>query len=224
MHIGVIDDNSLDRNRIQMLLTKAFDGISVSMFSCVKDAVKSTEHFDLVMLDIDLGNEDGIKAVSQLDAFTSCVVYITALENRVRDAYGWHVAGYLFKGMDDETLISELKQIEKKYLSSLIDLETVHGRTMVNQREIMYVSAFGKDVFCTFRGERKIQLKNTTLKMCTQIFDNDSFLMINRSELVNLNYISSIDKKRITLVGGAVLYASRRALPAVAKAWIRRFI
>lgn len=200
MHIGVIDDNSLDQNRIQKLLTAAFDGSSISMFSCVKDAVTSAEHFDLVMLDIDLGNENGIHAVSQLDGCTSCVVYITALENRVRDAYGWHVAGYLFKGMDDETLVSELKQIEKKYLSSLVVLETFHGRTMVNQREIMYVSAFGKNVFCTFRGERKIQLKNTPLKMCARILDSDLFLMINRSDLVNLNYISSIDKNKITLV------------------------
>lgn len=224
MRIAIIDDVKADQTRLMHIINACFDHISLFVYENAADAMKGDLEYDLVLLDIKLGEESGIDAARLLETRASCIVYVTAAENRVRDAFGYHVAGYLFKSMSDAQLIEELKRIDETYLSLFITLHTVHGDIRVRQNQIVYITAFKREVTCYFRDQRKVLLKNMTLKKCMELLDKRYFMLINRSDIVNLLFITAIEDQKIILKDGIELYASRRAQSEVEKEWIRRFV
>lgn len=224
MQVGIIDDERADRVRITQIVKNALKDCTVSVYETAEEVIRNDIDFDLLLVDINLGKENGIDAVEMLETRALCIVYMTAVESMVRHAYGYHVAGYLFKSMDDSVLEKELKQIAERYLSAFITLCTSNGSLKIRQNQITWISAYRREILCHLKGGRVITLKNTTLKGCASLLDPKSFLMINRSEMINLMYISSIEDQKITMMDGTVVFTSRRMQPVTEKAWIRRFV
>lgn len=224
MRIAIIDDVKADQTRLMHVVHACFDHISLFVYENAEDAMNADLDYDLVLLDISLSGSSGIDAAKILETRASCIVYITAAENRVRDAFGYHVAGYLFKSMSDEELISELKRIDETYLSLFVTLQTANGEMRVRQNQILYITAFKREVTCYFRDHKKVQLKGMTLRKCMDLLDERYFMLINRSDIVNVIYITAIEDQKIILKDGIELYASRRAQSEVEKVWIRRFV
>ena len=90
--------------------------------------------------------------------------------------------------------------IDKAYIDLKNHCETsdepVGKLKMIVEYKIKYIEKYGKDIYIHTKNRTHI-IKQTTLIKINQMIDCEDLVMINRSYIVNLNYVEKIDKNRL---------------------------
>ena len=127
MRVVLIEDSQIIRlDCRQMLELAGFDVVGEG--SDGFDAINLCNRFnpDVVLMDIEMPNLDGISAARQIIAARSCgaIVFLTAYfeDSLIREAMGVGAFGYLVKPLDEKTLVSTIQVAYAKSLQSR-DLE-----------------------------------------------------------------------------------------------------
>ena len=164
----------------------------------LKNYEKTTEMFDIIFLDIEMPNMDGItlaSAIRELDQNTM-VVFVTGMEDRVYDAFGYNIFKFIRKSEGDATLKKSFKEcIEKVNLERNSYLfNTKEGCLKLKENEIIYFEIeLRKFYITTLMGKYRIMVESFK-EVMDILKQNNSFVMPNRSTLVNMRYVKSINK------------------------------
>jgi DNA-binding LytR/AlgR family response regulator len=222
--IAIIDDCENDLQRLTEIIQAAGIDSQISCFSSAEKFINNNQSYAMAVLDIDLGDTNGIRLSKEISQRVSYIVYATALREKMREAFGYKVVGFINKCDTNETIIDCFKTIFEEYFMRLIHLDTANGQIDIQQQEIIYITLQGRFPTCCLNENRKIQLRKTTLKQIQEQLDPSVFIKINREELVNINMISSIEQDHINLVHGEILYMSRRSKKSIERAWLKKFL
>ena len=102
--ICVIDDSEFDRLRFTTLLKQVDYPVAIYSFSCVRDFLDSREKSDIVFLDIELKEEDGIGLRNSVRNNTRWIIYMTSWKERMQEAFSSNVIAFLLKQDPDIAL------------------------------------------------------------------------------------------------------------------------
>lgn len=225
LKIGLCEDNEIQHNQILSFLeTISLPKHTIDSFykgndlyNSIQEAVKDKEPYDIVIMDIDLPDGNGINFSKQINVFSphTIIIYMTSYEDYVSDVY------------DTEHIYFILKKNYQKYLPHALSLANdalnKQRRTSLkifwNKEEYNILQ---KDIFYM---ERK--LRTTFIVTPTHIYSTsekledllkrlgETFAMSHRSFIVNLKMVQEITKDSALLVDGTSIPISRRYYSAV---------
>jgi len=223
--IAVVDDNSTDASRIASLAEKVFPAYEIRIFHDAESFIHflQEETCLLVFLDLKLGNEDGMKLAERIAGRVSFIVFATSYTEKVFDAFRAKVIGFLSKSMRDEDLQNAMETLKNRWLSHRIALDTNLGNTEVNINSIMYAEKDDRVLQCTLSTGLKMTVRKMTLEELEEKAEGILF-RINRSEIVNPDFINAKEKEKITMMDGKVFYVSRRKDKALQEELLRRVL
>lgn len=117
MHILVVDDEQLARQRIIKLLSE-MDGYSVVGEAENGDkAILAVESLDpdLVLMDVKMPGKDGLQAAREIAELTEppAIIFCTAYDEFAVEAFGAQAVGYIVKPVHEDQLKEALEKAQK---------------------------------------------------------------------------------------------------------------
>ncbi|KUF39039.1 MAG: LytTR family DNA-binding domain-containing protein [Myroides sp.] len=197
----VVDDEPKVAEVLKTIIEKKVnyqERIIVHTAASVQEAVKQVQAFlpDIVFLDIHMPEEDGFELFNYVDKNTFEVVFTTAYDQYAIEAINkYDCLKYLLKpiGIQDvQNVFDKYKELEGyQYFYKVI--KNNQKRYMVRVDDIVYCKA--ADNYCEIYLKDQKYLISKTLKNVEDKIKHKNFIRVNRSYLVNVDYIDYIDKE-----------------------------
>lgn len=205
MKIAICDDESQFRNRITEYANEYFSQkhltVETDEYQNGTNLLNSEEKYDIVFLDIELGDVNGIEVAKVLQKKHPATVFliVTSYRQYLDDAMDINVLRYIDKPVSRERIFSSLDRALKEINESEILLHGQKGSLVkLKMSEIIYIEAKLREVnVYTENGKYKV---SETLKQIKQLLTADCFAVPHNSFIVNLNYISKFQREQIVLL------------------------
>lgn len=236
----IVDDEPLARSRIRQLLAEDEDIAIIGECSDGDQAVIALlQHKpDLLFLDVQMPERDGFSVISAVGAGNMPeVIFVTAFDEYALRAFDVCALDYLLKPFSEARFKQALWRAKErlqsvssteadrrlvKLLDALKSPQEYLKRVTANSQErlsfletdkIAWIKAEGNYVRL-HAGPHSFQLRETISHLETQL-DPDQFIRVNRSTIVNINYIKELHQLfhgdyKVILQDGMELTLSRR--------------
>jgi two-component system response regulator LytT len=207
----ILDDEPLARDELKYLLIRSEQVEILGEGDCVEDAVADITALkpDLVFLDIELAEENGLSLARQLETLdhTPAIVFATAYDEYALEAFELDAVDYILKPFDEERIQKTLEKIKKLQKlgnkNSSIHFSMKHNNNgkiavLVDERimlltisDIVYLeSSEGK---CNIVTNDQMYTVADALVVLEKKLPSPNFFRVHRSFIVNLDYIVEIE-------------------------------
>ena len=215
LRIVVIDDESSARDLIRNLLSEItwveIAGEADSVDSALPLLLEVKPH--VILLDIQMPRKDGFVLLEEMvrTGLEPEVVFITAFEQYAIQAIKASAFDYLLKPVKKSELIQTLTRLQKKMelgrselqIQELLDRLKSHkkikfrnrtGFTMIDPAEILYCEADSNYTMLELTTGKSLVV-SMNLGKVEELLPQGSFCRISRSNLVNIQYLTQVDRK-----------------------------
>ena len=186
-------------------------------------ALKNGTRYDIIFLDIQLENSNGMDTAAELRKIdrTVPVVFVTGLEDRAADGYSVNAFDYIVKSSLEDKLDKVLMRFTEQRNEKTIAVEDLQGDlTVIAVNDILYTESDGRhSVIHTANGELGTSLPISRL---SSMLPEGEFIEIHKSIYVRVIQIKSISADTLELSDGKTLPMSRRRKKAVLSAVMRQ--
>jgi two-component system, LytTR family, response regulator len=232
MNILIVDDEAPLRYALNTMIQHVLphqttiheaDGVQSGL-----EALKRKD-FDLVFLDVEMGDGTGFDLVAQIENPTFQLVFVTAHQHYAIDAFRYSAIDYLLKPVDIDDLRRSLQRAEE-HISHRVRLEQLavlreglepksyhQKRIVLRDHEAIHYIKVADIVFLEaqtgytkfFLTEGKSILVSKTMKEYEDILLPYGFIRTHHSYMVNSNYIIRFDKAD----GGSIITEDGSIVP-----------
>lgn len=221
----IIDDERLAREEVKRALSNYSEFVVLGEAANVDDAIIliEKENPDLIFLDIHMPEKSGFDLLEEL-TFVPEVVFTTAYDQYAVKAFEVNALDYLVKPLREERFAISIEKIKTEFSKKeakknplpmhnkifIKDGENCHFIPLSDIRLIQSMDNYARLYF----GKDKAMIKRS-LNLIEEKLDSNVFFRVNRSQIVNTEYIKQIDpyfknKLKITLTTGETLEVSSR--------------
>ncbi len=232
MQIAVCDDEKGMRDMFAEKIGKLYPKADLSLYRSGEELLLSDKEPDILLLDIQMPGKNGMETAKELRRQNkkAIIIFVTALDDFVFQAFDVGAFHYLVKPFDDEkfaeVLFSAVKQFEdrkkledagrKREKPSLL-ITTGGEHVIVNLEDIVYAEIFDRKVILhTMDADIEYYGKMKELEEKA----GDEFYRTHRSYLVNFGFIRKYDATTVYLKSGQALI-SKQNYGAFVKAYLR---
>ncbi|MBY0121817.1 LytTR family DNA-binding domain-containing protein [Bacillus sp. S/N-304-OC-R1] len=207
----IVDDEPLARDELKFLLNRSKEVEIAGESDCFEEAVADISILkpDLVFLDIELSEQNGLNLAKQLEALnlTPAIVFATAYDEYALQAFELNAIDYILKPYDENRLKKTLEKVKKLQTngnqsvppaplmksdrSDKIPVNIDERIILLNYSEILYLeSSEGK---CTIKTKGQEYKLSETLVALEKKLNKRQFLRVHRSYIVNIDQIGEIE-------------------------------
>jgi two-component system, LytTR family, response regulator len=221
----VVDDEALARRNITVLLRRDPDIGTIVECESGPEAIKETKRSkpDLMFLDVQMPECGGFDVLEMLGGdMPPAVIFVTAYDTYALRAFEAGALDYLLKPFDDARFERALKRAKDRFFSDAPQTRRAltrmavknRGRTLfVNVSEIDWIEA-ASYYACIHVGDTT-HIVRRTLQELEQDLDQNKFVRIHRSIIVNRDKVGSLELQsggeyEVALDSGVRLRLSRR--------------
>ncbi|MFZ5940260.1 MAG: LytR/AlgR family response regulator transcription factor [Bacteroidota bacterium] len=219
LNILIVDDEEESRDLLGFMLAE-YPGVKVcGKAADVNQALKMVDETrpDLVLLDIHMPEKDGFQLITELhdrEIFPG-IIFVTAFENYALKAIRSSAFDYILKPVGSTELFNAIERFRNdrnrqkaNSLAELIDvlqqskpgkirLNTRTGYFLIDPEDLVYCMADGN--YChLYLTNGKTEITTQNLGSIEKMLERHNFLRISRSYLLNMNYLSKVDRKANT--------------------------
>lgn len=180
---------------------------------------------DLLFMDIELGDGDGVELVRELREKNRelPVIFLSALEERVLDGYDVKAFYFLFKKDYTTRLPGILEKYLKEYFyASRIMVKEKEGVRVLSRQEICYVEA--EDRSTKIHTQNGVFYDSDGFHAFVKQLPADVFIEVYHCLYVNVDHISRVDADSLLLDTGEEVPVSRRKRKSVVEAVMKRLV
>lgn len=215
MRVAICDDIEEEQKKIVQMLAECAIKEQVECFSTgeeLLDAARQLPPFDIVFLDIYLEHEIGIEIAHRLKAYSADtgIVFVTTSADFAVEAYSLDVLHYLVKPITQEGVVEALRRWERVHNRNrpLLQLNVGRSSYTLYLDEICYILSMNhaKEIHMTENRVIKVWMQMDALASGL----NKNFMELNRSTIVNMEYIEQIRRDSCVLRDGTRLEIARR--------------
>lgn len=216
LNILLVDDEPEALELLTYMLSGKKGIAVIGAAGTVDEAVKlmQKEHPHLVLLDIQMPEKDGFHFIEEAHRSRDepGIIFVTAYEHYAIQAIRNSVFDYILKPVRQEELIHAIERFRRtrnslqaqdlqkllvalrEQVPSRIKLNTRSGYVLIDPAEIVYCEADGNYTHLHLsRGNSEIITQN--LGAIEEVLDGNAFFRASRSYLLNLNYLTRVDRK-----------------------------
>lgn len=206
MRIAICDDDRNDANKIRYALLDVENRLEIDIFESGQDfldSIKDGRQYDLVFMDIYMGDENGMDTVRTMQTISpdTQVIFSTTSVDHAVEAFEVNAIGYLVKPYSDADIV-------KVFARASLRRERTNDNVLVqagNDRKL-----FRNDEVLTIESDRhytRITVKDGTVSRFHIGFSEilplfKGFIEISRGLAVNMSYIDMIKSSVITMCNG----------------------
>lgn len=157
---------------------------------------------DVLFLDVEMPGMNGFQFLERLGTFNFEVIFTTAYDSYTLEALRLSAVDYLLKPVDEDDLQTAIIRLRKRVAeksmykaikqskknSTRLALPTAEGVYLVEKTSIIRVEAMSNYSVFLLTDNKKIVVSKT-LKEYEVLLDNDQFIRINRSVIINLDFV-----------------------------------
>ena len=215
LNIAICDDEKVIcemlRQKISVYMKKNHEPFRIECYYNAAQLLQSQYHHQIYILDIDMPDLNGIALAKKLrESGAVCpLIFITALQEYVFDAFEVEALDYICKPIDDNRLCKALDRALRKvhragsktlFIKNVngcryVDLDTIYYCEVINRKIYLYTQNGVIDYYCKI-GDIEKQL-------------DYRFFKCHRSYLVNLDYLAEYTNGQITLKNGTQIPVAR---------------
>lgn len=241
MRIGICDDEKAIR---EGLTAKTRERFKNRTFGCCEtaeiisyatgEALLADENVpDILFLDIQMPGRNGMETAGELRRKKKgmILVFITALEEYVFQAFDVGAFHYLVKPFSDErfcevldravTEYEENRQADRKNAdreSRYMVVKTRGSRMKVILDTILYAEVFNRKIVL-YTTEDEVEYYGKMAELQKRL--GEDFYRTHRGYLVNLKYVKKYDASSVILENGVQVIMSKQQFPGFVKAYLR---
>lgn len=224
---AVCDDSAADRKYLSDLVRQwarsAGHTVTIAEFPSAESFLfhyAEEKDYDILLLDIEMGNMDGITMARRLrrENDTVQIVFITGYSDYIAEGYEVDALHYLMKPTGRDKLFSVLDRAAEKLKKNekVLTLETGGETIRIPVYQIRYADVQGN--YVTIHASVDVTVKMTLRELASEL--DDRFYRAGRSLIINLTRISRVTKTEIRLSDGTALPLPRGAYEGVNRAII----
>lgn len=207
------DDKYITEKLKNLLLTYAKENriiIEIDEFQSGERLLNSEIDYDIIVLDYQLGNTDGLTVAKELRKrnVLSCIIFLTSYPHFMIDAFEVNTFRFLLKPIDKSKFFKAIddyvKIIDANYPITVIQNKELKK---INSNEICFIEADGK--YSNIHLNTKVMHCSKTLSGVTKLLPAYCFVKTHRSYVVNLHYVKSYSSDTVYLSNGEAAYLSK---------------
>lgn len=217
IHIAICDDEESQITYLHKIVSNwaqaekrnvgitTFDSAEAFMFSFEED-----KSFDILLLDIQMKEMDGIQLAKQLrntDERTQ-IIFITGYPDFIAEGYEVSALHYLMKPVNEDKLFEILNKAVMRLtiIPRTILFPKAGGSIRIPADDILYAESFSHTVMLyTKSGMEEF---NTRITDMEKLLDN-GFFRCHRSYIVSMKHVRRVTKKAVLLDNGKEIPLSR---------------
>ncbi|MCO6175391.1 LytTR family DNA-binding domain-containing protein [Flavobacterium sp. NRK F10] len=206
MKIVIIDDNTIDLNKMKFRIEKYFPNINIlGKFSDPRVGLEFIQKTppDLLILDIEMPNMDGIKLLESLEFKSFETIFCTSHDKYALEAFKFFAIGFLYKPFSESEFIATMTTALSRMHSNF---QKFSNKPPVHSLKQIAIPTQGCTYFTHFSDIIRIETINNYAKIYLvdgnmhlssygmRFYDEKlpepDFFRPHKSHLVNVNYIS----------------------------------
>lgn len=233
----LVDDEPRGLSSLQRLLQ--YNCPEVEVIGICQDAIEAKEkisqlHPQLVFLDIAMPRKTGFDLLKDLSPVNFEIIFVTAHEKFMLQAFRFSAVDYLLKPVEDDLLSEAVKRVAGRidgktndsHLETLLQnirnkegpqkmrlcIPSLKGYQVVNLSEIIYCEASGNYTNFHFTGKPLI-CSSKIIHEYETLLEDCGFVRIHKSFLVNMQHVEEYQRGeggQVVLSNGDVVEVSRR--------------
>ena len=156
--------------------------------------------YDILILDIMLGEINGVSFMEYLRDHGNCVpvIFISSSEKFVFDAYSAEPVGYILKPVSRQKLAEALNRAIRHLTPKSIVVDTPSATVSFHIRDITFIEVINKELLIHLQDGTVTRIY-ITLSSMKEILPKDIFVQCHRCYIVSLYAVRSIKRFEITL-------------------------
>lgn len=215
MRIAICDDEKEIRALLSEKIRALYPGAELFLYKSGAELLLSNIRHDILLLDIQMPDKNGMETALELrrDDKKTVIIFVTALEDYVFQAFDVNAFHYLVKPFDDAKLAEVLANAVSQAASAkaetkIPDLMITSGgkHITVNPEEIIYAEVFDRKIIL-HTAEENIEFYGKMKELEKKLGNN--FYRPHRAYLVNFDYIRKYDASTIYFENGQALMAKQ---------------
>lgn len=215
--IAVCDDVVMECSKIAAKIRGVLEEMEVSctirQFYSGRELLQSSESFDIIFLDIIMGDLDGMKTAQLIreKAYDKLLVFISASRDYVFDAYDVEAFQYLLKPIEEK----KLKKVLQKAVRKTVERSQAF---LIVSRDRQKKKIFLDDIYYFEIRGRMIDVHGTggifsyyeQIGLLERELQGKGFFRCHKSYLVNLKYVGVYNRQELVLDNGERIAIARR--------------
>lgn len=220
--IALCDDEPKELDQIEDFLaiyqdTRQIPGYKIERFesaeTLLKRIIEEKYNPDLLVLDIFMSGKSGMQAAEEIrkSGFDMPIVFLTTSTEYALKAYGVDAIQYLVKPLDQERFFHAMDFVFgyiHKVKENQIIIKVAGGTRQIKPDNIVYCeSQKNYQILYLEKDEHKVRM--TTADMWEILGRFPQFGKCSRSYILNMDHIVSLEREKIVMDNGSVVYVSR---------------
>ena len=221
MQIAVCDDEKEIRDMFAEKIGKLYPKAELLLYRSGEELLLSDKEPDILLLDIQMPGKNGMETAEELRRKNkkAIIIFVTALDDFVFQAFDVGAFHYLVKPFDDEKFTEVLQNAVKQF-EERKKLENAGGKRekpnlmittggehiTVNPEDIVYAEVFDRKVILHTM-ESDIEYYGKMKELEKKV--GDAFYRTHRSFLVNFEFIRKYDAATVYLKRGQALISKQ---------------
>ena len=214
----IVDDEPLAVRLLESYVEKTPDLNLLASYTDSITAINAIKEQkpDLVFLDIQMPNIDGMELAHSLPAETH-VVFTTAFKEYAFESYEVNAVDFLLKPIRYNKFLNAVEKAQKQLIPQHETPQPEPQQNTVFIRvdgewrnvvidKITYVSCIKDYVMFYLDDEPKALISHLTMKVVERMLPKDRFLRIHRSYIVAIDKISKIDRNDCVYIGKEIIH------------------
>lgn len=223
---AICDDDALSCEIIYQMLTKyqnehniCFDIDIYNSGARLCNSLNVGEKYDLIFLDIQMPDLNGIEVGriirDVLEDMKTSIIYISSEEDYALKLFDNMPIGFLIKPVKYEDVRRKIDRVLKKYgnLAKTFSFYLSKKKFSVDVNKILYFESSGRKMILVTPDE-KYEFYDKLTDIVRKIND-DNFILVHRSFLVNIKYIKEYRYSEIIMQNDDVIVISQNKRPEV---------
>lgn len=208
INIGICDDEASMRRLLRAPLEQKLQLLGADYrifeYDCGETllARPETEWLDILFLDIEMKQLSGMETARNLrkrDSHT-LLIFVTAYPDFVFQGYEVHAFHYILKPYENQKIMKVLEQAIKELGQNrehYFTLEQKSGTTKIPAKKILAFSSDRRKIIISLEDGNKLEFYGKLDAVETDL--PDYFIRCHNRHLVNLNYVTALEKDGCTL-------------------------
>ena len=196
----------------EYMAEKQLEDYQIDSFSDGRSLLESGCEFDLIFLDIQMKQPDGMETAKRLRqrGCRSLLVFVTVLKECVFDAFEVQAYDYLVKPLDEShfkrTMDRAVKALEQRTAKGII-IQRGPSCEVIPLFQIVYCEVIGRKIYIHQKDGKTTDYYEKLSDLERRV--DGRFFKCHRSYLVNLDYVCRCSGGRVRLSSGDEIPVSR---------------